>query len=326
VGKTELAAEIGSWRPRVRFAALTGKAVNVLEQRGCRPASTLHRLLYHATYDYHSDTYHFTRRTRDEAIDLLIVDEASMINSQLGKDIRSLGVPTLILADPFQLPPITGEGFFMGRKPDVMLTQIHRQARDNPIIAFADAIRRGKHHLRPQDSIGDEVQIINGRHDHPEEFDAVLCGRNRTRHKVNAEVRRARGFSGPIPQVGETVCCLRNDYSVHEAVLNGSTWEVVGSQLLGRKVVELELQAPDSASFVRAPVRCFGQDHSPVDREEGLQDFDFGYCLTVHKAQGSEWDDVLVIDERFCFPNAKQRWLYTAVTRARETLTIELPR
>ncbi len=51
-------------------------------------------------------------------------------------------------------------------------------------------------------------------------------------------------------------------------------------------------------------------------------DFDYGYALTVHKAQGSQWDDVMLFDESWAFKDSRERWLYTAITRAAERLTI----
>jgi len=51
-------------------------------------------------------------------------------------------------------------------------------------------------------------------------------------------------------------------------------------------------------------------------------EFDFGYVLTVHKAQGSQWNDVVLFDESFAFPDSRERWLYTGVTRAAKRLTV----
>src|SRR5262245_14442389 len=155
-GKTELALEVGSWVRNPYFAAYTGKAASVLQQRGGVAATTLHRLCYRSAYKPESNTFQHTLRPRDPSVDLLIVDEGSMINRQLGEDILRLQLQTLICLDPFQLPPIQSEGFFMGVRPDASLTEIHRQARDHPIIAFADRIRRMELlRLSPRDSIGE---------------------------------------------------------------------------------------------------------------------------------------------------------------------------
>jgi exodeoxyribonuclease-5 len=53
-----------------------------------------------------------------------------------------------------------------------------------------------------------------------------------------------------------------------------------------------------------------------------FDEFTFGYCLTVHKAQGSQWDNVYLFDESFVFREDRRRWLYTGVTRASEKITV----
>jgi exodeoxyribonuclease V len=330
-GKTHLAAEIGSWVRRSHFAALTGKAVQVLRARGCDPASTLHRLVYDWTLDDDGIPRGRLRKPREFDLDLLIIDECSMIDHRLARDVLRLDIPLLVLGDPFQLPPVgDGEGFFMRKQPDTKLTEIHRQAAGNAIISFAHQVRQGhwRRRLRPRDSIAEEVRIVQV-HGFPTDFDTVLCGTNESRHELNAEIRRDLGYSGPIPQMGETLVCLRNDMTVSDPVFNGSTWHVLRSQQVSSRTVELELRAqhdPESYTVVQVPVACFGRDPPPFDYRRGLQQFAFGYALTVHKAQGSEWANVMLVDERFYFPSLRQRWLYTGLTRARERITILVQR
>jgi exodeoxyribonuclease-5 len=137
------------------------------------------------------------------------------------------------------------------------------------------------------------------------------------------------GYAGPIPQIGETLVCLRNDLTVSDPIFNGSTWYVLGSELVTSRVVELELRAqhdPDSYIVVQVPLACFEPNPPPFDYRRGLQQFAYGYALTVHKAQGSEWANVMLVDERFYFQALRQRWLYTGITRARESLTILVQR
>jgi ATP-dependent exoDNAse (exonuclease V) alpha subunit len=345
-GKTELALEVGSWVHKAHFAAYTGKAASVLQQRGGVETSTLHRLCYHSAYDPDRKTFLHTPKPCDPSIDLLIVDEGSMVNRKLGEDILRLRIPTLVCIDPFQLPPPDGEAFFMGSRPDASLTEIHRQARDHPIIALADRIRRGKLlQLRTRDAIGEAVRIVQKDYGFsPEEFDAVLCGLNKTRHWLNRVIRRELGFSGPIPEVGEIVVCQRNDYSVVDPCFNGSTWAVTRSGLeeerrwrnafqedaeeVSEWLVQLRLRAVqdrNSRTNVHVPLACFSEN-PPQVVERGHQDFSFGFALTVHKAQGSEWPRVLLFDEYRCFRQDEARWLYTAVTRAKESLMIVLQR
>jgi exodeoxyribonuclease-5 len=144
-GKTEIAIEVGREVGLVRFAAFTGKAAHVLRQRGAEPVSTIHKLIYHWQYDEDLDRWDSELQSKDEfaGVKLLIIDEASMVDDTLARDLLSFGIPILVCADPEQLPPPHGYGWFMDGEPDVMLTDIQRHARDNPILHLADRIRRG---------------------------------------------------------------------------------------------------------------------------------------------------------------------------------------
>ncbi|MGZ5999644.1 MAG: ATP-binding domain-containing protein, partial [Rhizomicrobium sp.] len=69
---------------------------------------------------------------------------------------------------------------------------------------------------------------------------------------------------------------------------------------------------------------CFTGKVDALDwpQRKKYDEFDYGYVLTVHKAQGSQWDDVVLFDESFAFPESRARWLYTGITRAAKTLTV----
>ena len=132
-----------------------------------------------------------------------------------------------MLGDPGQLPPISGGGFFTDHEPDYLLTEIHRQARDNPIIRLALDVREGREFMR-----GDygTAQVI-GREDVTQELvlkaDQVLVGRNQTRRRYNQRLRELKGFSAGFPQAGDKLVCLRND--PNKGLLNGSLWKVMTS-------------------------------------------------------------------------------------------------
>jgi exodeoxyribonuclease-5 len=144
-GKTELAREIGANAAGTTFAAFTGKAAHVMRQGGCAPCSTIHRLIYDARYDEQRRRYRYQLKSKAALSDikLIIVDECSMVNDVLAKDLLSFGIPVLPIGDPAQLPPVKGASYFMAGAPDVMLTEIHRQALENPILRLANQIRAG---------------------------------------------------------------------------------------------------------------------------------------------------------------------------------------
>ena len=72
-----------------------------------------------------------------------MIDECSMVDAELGRDLMSFDVPVLVLGDPAQLPPIQGGGFFTEAEPDAMLTEVHRQAQDDPIVRLSMEVREG---------------------------------------------------------------------------------------------------------------------------------------------------------------------------------------
>src|SRR5215208_2483197 len=144
-GKTTLARHIAEHvEGKVLFAAFTGKAAQVIRSKGCQGASTIHSLIYR-TLESGAEVPSFTLWDDAPAskAKLIVIDECSMVDAELGRDLMSFGVPLLVLGDPAQLPPIQGGGFFTESPPDAMLTEVHRQAEDNPIIRLSMDIRSG---------------------------------------------------------------------------------------------------------------------------------------------------------------------------------------
>src|SRR5205807_10462487 len=120
---------------KVMFGALTGKAASVMRSKGCAGAPTIHGMIYHA-HDSGEETPSFDLWHEGPAAKarLIVIDECSMVEAELGRDLLSFGAPLLVLGDPAQLPPIQGGGFFTAAEPDAMLTEVHRQARGDPIV------------------------------------------------------------------------------------------------------------------------------------------------------------------------------------------------
>ncbi|MEM6712869.1 MAG: AAA family ATPase, partial [Pseudomonadota bacterium] len=192
-GKTTLARLIADdIAGDVQFAAFTGKAAQVLRSKGAENARTIHSLIYRPKGEEAdeetgeaSPLFSLNRSSPVAKSDLLIIDECSMVDEELGRDLLSFGTPILVLGDPGQLPPVSGGGFFTEHEPDVLLSEIHRQARENPIIALADEVRQG---LKPAYGNYGEARIINRSDvDQGEVLDAdqVLVGTNKTRRKYN---------------------------------------------------------------------------------------------------------------------------------------------
>src|SRR5215210_9157695 len=144
-GKTTLARHIAEGVDgEVAFGAYTGKAALVLRTKGCPDASTIHSMIYRSREsDEGGPQFVLNRQSPVARASLIIIDECSMVDEELGRDLLSFGQPVLVLGDPAQLPPVKGGGFFTEGEPDVMLTEVHRQARDNPIIRLSMVVREG---------------------------------------------------------------------------------------------------------------------------------------------------------------------------------------
>ena len=246
-----------------------------------------------------------------------------MVDEDLGQDLLSFGNPVLVLGDPAQLPPVKGGGFFTDTEPDFMLTEIHRQAADNPIIRLSMDIREGR---TPQ-AEGDTLRVISRREVDADIIlgsDQVLVGTNKTRRSFNQRIRELKTYTEATPQAGEKLVCLRNRKS--KGLLNGSIWNVTLKKSPRGNKTRLMVSPEEGgkAISISVPTACFtdGPENVPFQQKRSADEFDFGYALTVHKAQGSQWNDVVLFDESWAFREHKQRWLYTAVTRAAERLTI----
>lgn len=333
-GKTTLAKHLAATcKGLVLYACFTGKAALVLASKGCRPASTIHSLIYRAHQDPLTGEFRF-KLNRDSTLagaEVLIVDEVSMVNDELARDLLAFGVPVLVLGDPAQLPPVKGEGYFIDAEPDILLTEVHRQAADNPIISLSMQVRQG-HDLVAGDY--GQAKVVE-RDDLTDEMllaaDQVLCGINRTRHRLNRRLRELRGLRGvdevTHPTVGDRLVCLRNNRE--KGLLNGSLWTVATARANG-SVLSLRLDSIDEPGrVVDVMVReeFFDGSEESIAWRTRLQfdEFTFAQALTVHKAQGSEWDNVLLLDESMSFRENSGRWLYTGITRASGTLTVVQP-
>ena len=339
-GKTTLARYFAEHVDgQVQFAAFTGKAAQVLRSKGAVNSRTIHSLIYRprgeeAVEDETtgrtsmSPTFSLNRQSPVSRAKLIVVDECSMVDEQLGKDLMSFGTPILVLGDPGQLPPISGGGFFTDHEPDFLLTEIHRQARDNPIIRLALDVREGREFTHGEFGTAQVIGREAVTQDLVLDPDTVLVGPTRTPRRYNGRLRQLKGFSASYPQAGDKLVCLRNDPA--KGLLNGSLWKVMTSSRETVKpginlLVSPEEDDPDrGVAKIKLLKAAFDtpDEEIPWQQKKRYDDFDYGYALTVHKAQGSQWNNVVLFDESWAFKETRQRWPYTAVTRAAERLTV----
>lgn len=374
-GKTTVTGEIvkalRAKFPRIAFCCFTGKAYKVLEAklRACGAmdpgdyCGTIHGLVYNARRHQEEkeedgikilkNRFLFDDKDENEKFDLIVVDEASMVNEIMYGKLLEFAVPILAIGDHGQLPPVRGE-FNLMSNPMIRLTKIHRQAEHDPIVRLSimareDGIIPLGVYSQESDALCMKIkgeEFIN-ENVHPHAW-TLIAGTNKKRVERNKWARWKFGLKGDIPVAGDRVICLRN---IHfKNVFNGMTGTVrkcmpslkekyAGGHWLFMDVLmdsETEYIAPDvfRYQFNQPKLLVATVVDPPSAREVNPDDFgalwDFGYCLTAHKAQGSEFDNVVVYEEnamRFLMNKTLgeegwRRWLYTAVTRAKKQLII----
>ena len=328
-GKTTLARHLAENVPGLTvFAAYTGKAAHVMRGKGCRGAGTIHSLIYRMRgEDESGPTFALNDDSLAAKAALIVIDECSMVDEAVGRDLLSFGTKVLVLGDPAQLPPVSGGGFFTEAQPDMMLTEVHRQAADNPIIRMSMTVREGG-----QLPFGDygESAVIPKRAIEPDavlDADQVLVGRNNTRRSYNMRIRQLLGRGGETPVADDILVCLRNDRK--RGLLNGGLWRVGEVRPKRKGLLRFALVSEDGGGTPKPTIASIHPAYfdgtadalAPTARRRS-DAFDYGYVLTVHKAQGSQWDSLVLFDESFAFRDNATRWFYTGITRAAERITI----
>lgn len=284
--------------------------------------------------------------------ELIVLDEVSMVGPEMAADLLSFGKPILVLGDPGQLPPIKGEGAFVMCEPDVMLVEVHRQAADSAIIRLATMAREGRGNYIEKGAHSDLVWKLDRGTLSPEHFlraDQVICGYNRTRIELNQTMRRAAGFDSrsPLPIGGEKLICLKNDSN--RGLINGMFIGLADPELhvtagmisdirfdahLFNEEGEAVASEPGRKPTAQPIYRGHFEDHVELDEKRFERDFSakrkmrlveatFGWAITAHKSQGSQWPNILICDDKFGRSQEdRNRWLYTAITRAESGLVI----
>jgi exodeoxyribonuclease V len=325
---TTIATAVQDMGLKVEYVAYTGKAASVMRANGL-PADTVHGLIY--KLDHKDPTtkeliFGINRQSRAKHADLIVLDECSMVGSAMADDLLSFKVPVLAIGDPAQLPPVKGAGFFVNGNPDALLTEVHRQAQESPVLRMATDVREHKPLalgeygssavLRGDDVTDDDLWAV----------DQVLVGTNATRVRLNRRARRHFGMTGPYPQFGERLICTRNNRGLD--MMNGEMFSVVSCEELDDKWLSMSLatmdrETPEIIEEVPVLKHFFDGAIQPMDFELIRSvHMDFGYAITVHKSQGSQWSDIMVLDESHVFRDNKFRWLYTGITRAQNSVKI----
>ena len=336
----------------VCYAAYTGKAAQVLLKKGNKNVSTLHKLLYKS---YPRPDGSFLRLPVDEVpYKIVIVDEVSMAPRNLMKLLFThKNVHVICLGDPFQLPPVDkDEDNHLLDNPHIFLDEVMRQAQESEIIRVTMDIRNHKP-LSLMD--GNEVKILTKADlstGMMQWADQMLVGTNQMRVALNNQMRELLG-RGDAPEDGDKVICLRNYWSIlaenEDPLVNGTIgylqdsfesfnqlpWKMGGQRIY---TIQGNFLSDGGALYKNLDMdkkliltgeksldwkTTWKLNSNPRTSMLVPLEFTYGYAITGHKAQGSEWDKVLVVEEKFPFEKEEHaRWLYTCATRASEKLVL----
>lgn len=362
-GKTtlmkSLVATIQEMGPGVTVVTPTNKAAKVLKTKGIGDAATLYarffttdeelygkrgaeraRLRFLPNYTLDSDSL---PEGKLDWSDIIVVDEASMLTTWVLQHLKRMCDTLILVGDPHQLPPVGDQqnpaGYFCSAEPHVELTEVLRQAGDSPILELATAVRAGRFpahvvaQLTPRESLASWARADR----------RIIAFTNKNRRAINMAVRQCLGHTGVLPKPGELLVCNDN---VGGSLLNGTEVTVVAFDYKpwdwkgvltyedadgkrGTAQINLGRFLDDvpEGSFKVTPELQKAINTGKAMTDDTSVSFSYGYCITAHKAQGSEWSEVAVLDERVVLnrvsadnPEMPRRWVYTAITRAADRL------
>ncbi len=365
-GKTFLISEIRktleSYKKnlKVAFCTYTGKASLVLKEKLILNKSinkqdyigTIHGLIYNPiqSIDPLTGKKVIIKWTKKNYLDydLIIVDEASMVNKKLYNDLLSYNKKIIFFGDHGQLPPVDESNFNLMASPTFELTEILRQSYDNPIIKLSFIARTSGQ--IPFGIFNENVFKLNWNQPQCQTLynsididdnTIILCGFNKTRNLLNSNIRKKLNFDREEPFPSDRLICLKNNQGKN--IVNGQQGTLLFLNYINSEVYQADILLDLDSSVYSGLIykKCFGSENNNLDfdyitdvkkklrknkkyADEPIDLFDFGYAISVHKSQGSEWDRVILFEERNIYWNDEYyaRWLYTAITRSKQKLFI----
>jgi exodeoxyribonuclease V len=319
-GKTTCIRALKDELPGYAVCAFTGKAANVLRRKGIADATTIHSLIYIPAKTPEGKTVFVLRdntpKKDDEEITGFIVDEASMVNKVIYRDLVSFGLPIIFVGDHGQLEAIGANANLMAR-PDYTLEHIHRNCGEIP--RFAEHLRLGRPAREFRPTAGDVVLIGNDEVDDDVALsaDQIICAFNKNRVCLNRYMRRITGRK-QLVEIDERVMCLRNDHGA--GLFNGMQGRVLKTERADDDLL-IDFESYGTTRLgIQIDPNQFGKEKTPeIDEPTSGHLFDYAYVITAHKAQGDEWPCVLVMEQR-CKHWEHKRWAYTAASRSQQRL------
>lgn len=265
---------------------------------------------------------------------LIIVDESSMVTDRMREDLRLTGCQVMFVGDPGQLPPVGGGDWFITGEFNYILQTVQRQALDSPILRMSLEVRTGD--LKISQYQFDDCKIVKKGtfpNDVWGDYDQVLTGKNKTRFQLNRFFRKRNGFDGELPVSGEKMAFCKNEDYNGANITNGAQFVTTsdyryedGEDGEGKYIIDASYGGRDLVDMVFHDFHCRKNYHDGITdvsdwrKKKNKREIDFAYAITVHKSQGSEWDSVILGDDRINNKDKtfRKRWLYTAITRAKK--------
>jgi len=308
--------------------APAAKAAMVLTKKGV-PATTIHRIIYDFKGKFETDKGDieliFNRKSGKIRKVVFIIDEGSMVTAKQARDIRNHDLPSLWVGDPGQLPPVKSP------PTDVLtcgvrhhLKEIHRQAKDSPIIQYAHGLRSGKPLTWKYPGInyvkvngGGAHKIVETMRDRS--IDRIVTKTNEQRCAINKAWREVHGKQG-IVDVGDTLICLANNRRL--GIINGEMFEVLAVEASNEEETKVRVKSEVGwTASLWVKNEQFGKPNKlDLEYDEDVAIMDYAAAITCHKMQGSSAPHVGIIDKGYCGDACS--WNYTSATRAEENITI----
>jgi exodeoxyribonuclease-5 len=337
-GKTTVASHVlAALGTTTQALAPTNRAARILRTRGVSGARTIHSVLFqptnwcwtenHATDNRciqeeskHSHGVRFFKRMDPpEGVKCFTIDEASMVGERIGNDIGLFGVKTIVIGDPYQLPPVgDNPAYSVNDLPGVALEVSHRFDSLSDIGKLANIIRVSSD-LKDWKGLIEHVGF-----DEVDNYNLLLAWRNETRWQIITTLRSLRGKSLATPQIGDRLISVANTYEA--GVLNADELTVVGepTPAVNLGAINIPTREQGLVQAWKAGFQDFEGEKwaAQLGRRKGsdICALTWSECMTVHKAQGGEWDNVLVVDDlekmKYVLKDDLKTWAYTAVTRA----------
>lgn len=328
---------VESYGLNIATVAFTGRAASQLSDEGV-VATTAHSLMYKPRFDQHGNLDGWIEKDGREILEVcghgVVVDEASMFPKNMHDRLEELNIPIIYAGDFGQLPPVDTENpdfncMFNVEGEVVTLVENHRFDVTNGIGFITNHLRENNSFPRVKKDALNYVRknaALTEKFHRENQYDIVLCGTNKTRRRLNATIRAARGYTDFIPEVGETVICLRNSILADGRRINNGDLFTVSGVIPGEteSVYMLE-DSNGKMCSVRVLNSCWEEEKSPMTRgDKALFCFGYGYAISVHKSQGSTFKSVLFFDEDVSYFLDQQKFRYTGTSRAAERLDVAI--